>query len=145
MARLVLSLDSTALYCLLGDRRQTESRLTEMNDKKPLRGGLGRGLSALMADVAPAAEVGSAAVAQRNFLAVELVEPNPNQPRRDFPAEALQELAESIRQKGIVQPLIVRPALVSGKFEIVAGERRWRAAQIAGLHEVPVLIRDYDD
>ena len=111
-----------------------------MSDKKPLRSGLGRGLSALMADVAPVAE----ASAPRNILAVELLEPNPNQPRRDFPPVAMQELAESIRLRGIVQPLIVRPT-DSGKYEIVAGERRWRAAQMAGLHEVPVLIRDYDD
>ena len=116
-----------------------------MNDKKPLRGGLGRGLSALMADVAPASEAGAVGVLPRNFLAVELLLPNPNQPRRSFPSAALQELAESIRQKGIIQPLIVRESEVSGQYEIVAGERRWRAAQIAGLHEVPVLIRDYDD
>ncbi len=110
-----------------------------MTDKKLGRSGLGRGLSSLMADVAPAA-----LKASRNFLAIELIEPNPNQPRRDFPPIALQQLAESIRLKGIVQPLIVRPSL-DGKYEIVAGERRWRAAQMSGLHEVPVLIRDYDD
>lgn len=111
-----------------------------MNDKKPLRSGLGRGLSALMADVAPVLE----AAAPRNVLAVELLEPNPDQPRRDFPSAALQELAASIRTKGVVQPLIVRAA-TNGKYQIVAGERRWRAAQMAGLHEVPVLIRDYND
>jgi len=111
-----------------------------MNDKKPLRSGLGRGLSALMADVAPVVE----AAAPRNVLAVELLEPNPDQPRRDFPSAALQELAASIRTKGVVQPLIVRAA-ANGKYQIVAGERRWRAAQMAGLHEVPVLIRDYND
>ena len=114
-----------------------------MTDKKPLRSGLGRGLSSLMADVSPAAE-NTFAVA-RNVLAVELLHPNPNQPRRDFPDVALQELAQSIGLKGIVQPLIVRKAVAEGMYEIVAGERRWRAAQIAGLHEVPVLIRDYDD
>lgn len=111
-----------------------------MTDKKPIRSGLGRGLSALMADVAPAPEL----AASRNVCAVELLEPNPDQPRRDFPAAALEELAASIRSKGVVQPLIVRPQ-ANGKFQIVAGERRWRAAQIAGLHEVPVLIRDYND
>lgn len=92
-----------------------------------------------MSDVAPAVPS-----APRNTLAVELIDPNPNQPRRDFAPIALQELAESIRVKGIVQPLIVRPSS-DGRYEIVAGERRWRAAQMAGLHEVPVLIRDYDD
>lgn len=111
-----------------------------MNDKRPLRSGLGRGLSALMADVAPAVEP----AAPRNVLSVDLLQPNPDQPRRDFPHAALQELAASIRTKGVVQPLIVRPA-GDGKFQIVAGERRWRAAQMAGLHQVPVLIRDYDD
>ena len=110
-----------------------------MTEKKPIRSGLGRGLSSLMSDVAPAASS-----APRNILPVELIDPNPNQPRRDFPPIALQELAESIRMKGIVQPLIVRPTS-DGRHEIVAGERRWRAAQMAGLHEVPVLIRDYDD
>lgn len=113
-----------------------------MNDKKPLRSGLGRGLSALMADVAPS-EAGTPA-APKSTLAIDLLKPNANQPRRDFPMEALQELAESIRQKGIVQPLIVRK-IAADTYEIVAGERRWRAAQLAGLHEVPVLIRDYDD
>lgn len=111
-----------------------------MSEKKLPRSGLGRGLSALMADVAPVND----AAAARNILAVDLLEPNPNQPRRDFAPVALQELAESIRQKGVVQPLIVRPA-ADGKYEIVAGERRWRAAQMAGLHDVPVLIRDYND
>lgn len=111
-----------------------------MSDKKPVRSGLGRGLSALMADVAPVAETAT----PRNVLAVELLEPNPDQPRRDFPSAALQELAASIRTKGVVQPLIVRAAK-NGKYQIVAGERRWRAAQMAGLHEVPVLVRDYND
>ena len=116
-----------------------------MSDKKPLRSGLGRGLSALMADVSPVADSGQASAPPKTALAIDLLVPNPNQPRRDFPSEALGELAESIRQKGILQPLIVRSAQSSGMYEIVAGERRWRAAQIAGLHEVPVLIRDYDD
>lgn len=116
-----------------------------MTDRKPVRSGLGRGLSSLMADVSPTVEAGSPAAIQRNFLSVDQLVPNPNQPRRDFPAVALQELAESIRQKGVVQPLIVRAAEPVGMYEIVAGERRWRAAQIAGLHEVPVLIRDYSD
>lgn len=115
-----------------------------MTDKKTLRSGLGRGLSALMADVSPMSEAGSAAV-PKTSLPIEQLQPNPTQPRRDFPTEALHELAASIRQKGIVQPLIVRKAEAAGRYEIVAGERRWRAAQLAGLHDVPVLIRDYDD
>ena len=116
-----------------------------MTDKKPQRSGLGRGLSALMADVAQSNASGSDPLRQPQSLPVEQISPNPNQPRRDFPADSLAELADSIRQKGIVQPLIVRPAGSGNRFEIVAGERRWRAAQVAGLHEVPVIIRDYND
>ena len=113
-----------------------------MNDRKPERRGLGRGLSALMADISTD---GPAARRADGQLPVEALVANPNQPRRDFPAEAMQDLAASIRQKGVLQPLIVRPTATDGRYEIVAGERRWRAAQIAGLHEVPVVIRDLDD
>lgn len=118
-----------------------------MSDKRTERRGLGRGLSALMADVAmPAATAGEGPRRADMRVPIEQVEPNPNQPRRDFPEEALAELAASIRDKGIIQPLIVRnnPRNPDG-YEIVAGERRWRAAQIAQLHEVPVLLRDFDD
>ena len=113
-----------------------------MNDRKPERRGLGRGLSALMADIN--ADAPSARRAEGS-LPVEALVPNPNQPRRDFPAEAMEDLAGSIRQKGVLQPLIVRPTGTEGRYEIVAGERRWRAAQLAGLHAVPVVIRDFDD
>lgn len=113
--------------------------------KKPLRGGLGRGLSALMADVALSSEAVTEAAPTATSLPVEMIVPNPDQPRRDFSETALAELADSIRQKGVVQPLIVRPTAKAGIFEIVAGERRWRAAQAAELHQVPVLIRDYSD
>lgn len=115
-----------------------------MSDKKTERRGLGRGLSALMADVAPAEE---AHPRRPDMLVpIERVEPNPDQPRRDFSREALEELAASIREKGIIQPLIVRNnPRRSDSYEIVAGERRWRAAQIAQLHEVPVLVREVDD
>ncbi len=115
-----------------------------MNEKKQERRGLGRGLSALMADVAPQEE--TRARRPDSLVPIESVEPNPDQPRRDFPAEALQELAASIREKGILQPLIVRDnPRKSGSYEIVAGERRWRAAQLAQLHEVPVLVREVSD
>jgi ParB family transcriptional regulator, chromosome partitioning protein len=116
-------------------------------DKKPERRGLGRGLSALMADVKVDSNATGANAGRRADLLVpvEKLVPNPLQPRRDFPAEALQDLAASIRQKGVIQPLIVRPMAVAGEYEIVAGERRWRAAQIAQLHELPVIIRDFDD
>lgn len=115
-----------------------------MMDKRA-RTGLGRGLSALMADVGHSHEAAPSAVAIDRTLAIESLTPNPNQPRKQFEAGPLMELAASIREKGIVQPLIVRPSSVAGKYEIVAGERRWRAAQAAGLHQVPVLIRDYSD
>ena len=75
-----------------------------------------------------------------------MVYPNPDQPRRDFPHAALEELAASIREKGVIQPLIVRPRAAAPKtYEIVAGERRWRAAQLAKLHDVPVIVRDLTD
>lgn len=117
-----------------------------MADKKKVeRRGLGRGLSALMADVAPEAAPGTPRQAERT-LPIEQVAPNPDQPRRSFAEAALAELADSIRVKGIIQPLIVRPnPRQDGAFEIVAGERRWRAAQIAQLHEVPAIVRDFND
>lgn len=114
--------------------------------KKVERRGLGRGLSALMADVSVDADPQMADRPRRPDLLVpvEKLVPNPNQPRRDFRPEALQELAASIRVKGVIQPLIVR-SLDDGRFEIVAGERRWRAAQLAQLHELPVIVRDFTD
>ncbi|MDE3122954.1 MAG: ParB/RepB/Spo0J family partition protein [Paracoccaceae bacterium] len=118
-----------------------------MSEKKQERRGLGRGLSALMADVAPA-PVGESSGPRRPdmMIPVEKIHPNPNQPRRDFSPEALQDLSESIRTKGIIQPLIVREdPEKSGTYQIVAGERRWRAAQMAQVHDIPVLIRNYDD
>jgi ParB family chromosome partitioning protein len=118
-----------------------------MSDKRNERRGLGRGLSALMADVIqPGATEAEAPRRADLHVPVERIAPNPNQPRRDFPEEALAELAASIREKGIIQPLIVRNSSTkSDSYEIVAGERRWRAAQIAQLHEVPVIVRDLDD
>lgn len=111
------------------------------------RRGLGRGLSALLADVSlpQAGEDASASVRPTQVLPIERVQPNPDQPRREFVPEALEQLAQSIRQKGIVQPLIVRAIGDGTQYEIVAGERRWRAAQIAGLHEVPVVVREFTD
>lgn len=110
------------------------------------RRGLGRGLSALLADVNLGEQVLDGQPPRPTLaLPVERVQPNPNQPRREFAPEALNQLAQSISQKGIVQPLIVRAIGQEGQFEIVAGERRWRAAQIAGLHEVPVVVREFDD
>ncbi|MBS0563577.1 MAG: ParB/RepB/Spo0J family partition protein [Proteobacteria bacterium] len=119
-----------------------------MAEKKPERRGLGRGLSALMADVGAVSAESGEGVARRPDLLVpiERIEPNPDQPRRSFPVEALEELAASIREKGVIQPLIVRNnPRKTGSYEIVAGERRWRAAQLAQLHELPVLVRDISD
>lgn len=118
-----------------------------MSDRKPERRGLGRGLSALMADVATGHEPGDGGAARPDLrVPVDLLFPNPDQPRRDFAESALQELAASIREKGVIQPLIVRPrAEDPGSFEIVAGERRWRAAQIAQMHDLPVLVREFTD
>ena len=120
-----------------------------MADKKSERRGLGRGLSALMADVAPvetdSTQLVRDAGAERS-IPVEHISPNPDQPRRQFDKELLDDLAASIRQSGIIQPLILRT--VEGQtnsYQIVAGERRWRAAQIAQLHEVPAIVRDYTD
>ena len=115
-------------------------------DKTPERRGLGRGLSALMADVKFDTSGGMAGSRRADVLVpVEKLVPNPQQPRRDFPEAALQDLAASLRQKGVIQPLIVRPIVGTDTFEIVAGERRWRAAQIAQLHELPVIVREFDD
>ncbi|MEN9061238.1 MULTISPECIES: ParB/RepB/Spo0J family partition protein [Ponticoccus] len=119
-----------------------------MAERKEQRRGLGRGLSALMADVAPVEQESQTDAPRRpdRVLPVELISPNPDQPRRTFTQSQLDDLANSIRTKGVIQPLIVRtdPAQPD-RFQIVAGERRWRAAQMAQLHEVPVLVRDLDD
>lgn len=117
-------------------------------EKKQERRGLGRGLSALMADINVSADKSVGVSEGRQLdqaIAVEKLFPNPNQPRRDFTPEALADLAASIKQKGVLQPLIVRPIAGTDTFEIVAGERRWRAAQMAQVHRLPVIIRDFDD
>ena len=104
---------------------------------------LGRGLAALLGDSAAPVSVTAPGV---QTLAVADLEPSPFQPRRSMDEEALTELAASITQRGILQPLLVRPKPgVEGSFQIIAGERRWRAAQKAQLHEVPVLIRALSD
>ncbi|WP_050604644.1 ParB/RepB/Spo0J family partition protein [Ruegeria sp. 6PALISEP08] len=117
-----------------------------MSAKKAKSRGLGRGLSALMADVNPETEGRVLTEARRPDLKVpvEKLKANPNQPRRTFLPEQLDELAASVKEKGIIQPLIVRSTGVD-EYEIVAGERRWRAAQMAQLHEIPVIVRDFDD
>ena len=115
-----------------------------MTDKTARNRGLGRGLSALMSDVETQRE--AAPVAPDLHLPIEQVRPNPGQPRRTFDETALEELAASIREKGVIQPIIVRrdPGRPDS-YQIVAGERRWRASQIAQQHRIPALLREYDD
>ena len=102
--------------------------------------GLGRGLGALMGDFSQEAEADNGL----KILPLQKVEPNPNQPRRDFDPEALEALSESIAQHGVLQPLTVRE-LESGYYQIIAGERRWRAARLAGLREIPAIVIEADD
>jgi ParB family chromosome partitioning protein len=105
------------------------------------RKGLGRGLAALIDDTRP-----DALAAPDTVAAIDRLRPNPDQPRKHFDEAELEALAASIREKGIIQPLIVRPdPRERGSWEIVAGERRWRAAQHAGIHEVPIIVRHLDD
>lgn len=118
-----------------------------MADKPIKNRGLGRGLSALLSDVAPKEDTASASADRREVsLPIDRLHPNPDQPRRAFDPQALEDLAASISEKGVIQPLIVRKdPNRDGHYEIVAGERRWRASQVAGLHQVPVLVRDFSD
>ena len=106
--------------------------------KSSKTGGLGRGLDALLPKTNPEEKT-----ATTNTLAIKLLEPNAKQPRTNFNEDALEELTASIREKGVLQSLLVRPR--GKRFEIVAGERRWRAAQRAGLETVPVVIRELTD
>jgi ParB family chromosome partitioning protein len=110
-----------------------------MNMKKR---GLGRGLDALLGDVPTAAKTENHATQQT--LPIELLQRGKYQPRKDMNAEKLQDLANSIAMQGIVQPIVVRH-ISPEQYEIVAGERRWRAAQLAGLQDVPVIVKEMDD
>lgn len=105
---------------------------------------LGRGLSALLGDEGED-QAQLDRLRQTRSLPVERLTPGPFQPRRRFDAEDLAELAESIREQGVLQPILVRRAPDGDTYEIIAGERRWRAAQLAQLHEIPVLVREFDD
>ncbi len=119
---------------------------TPSGTNKNSRNALGRGLSALIptAPVAGAASQSSKpAEAGQRTLPIERIVPNKGQPRKTFEKSALEELAESIRQQGVLQPIIVRSQ--GSEYEIVAGERRWRASQIAGLKQVPVVIKDLSE
>jgi len=118
-----------------------------MNTKK--RSNLGRGLSALLGGDEPAAAVPGGAVASEaghHGLPLQVLHPGRYQPRRHMDAEAIDALAQSVAEKGVLQPILVRPhPEKQGQYEIIAGERRWRAAQKAMLHEVPVIVRDLTD
>lgn len=110
---------------------------------KPKQRGMGRGLAAILS-ADEQGEGGGGDRAELRTLPVELVVPNPKQPRRTFDQEALQALADSIADRGMLQPVLVRP-MPGGRYELVAGERRWRATQLAGLGELPALVQERDD
>ncbi len=133
--------------------KYNEKSEVEAPRKRPT--GLGRGLNALLGDalgevrVDPAgmAPAGAAASEERGVarIAVAAIHPLPGQPRRHFAEAAIAELADSIRLRGLLQPVIVRPAPDGNGYQLVAGERRWRAAQRVGLHDIPALVRRLDD
>lgn len=132
----------------MSDKEQPRKSSQSRNQAR----GLGRGLSALMDDypIAPLDEnTEQLKSPDITLLAIDLLVANPFQPRRHFDGEELESLAASIREKGILQPILVRPQGAGDageqRYEIIAGERRWRAAQKAGLHDVPVLVRALDD
>jgi ParB family chromosome partitioning protein len=106
--------------------------------------GLGRGLEALLSGSAVATAEEPASTDMRE-LPVDLLQPGKYQPRTDMHPESLEELANSIRAQGVVQPIVVRSINSAGQYEIIAGERRWRAAQMAGLHEIPAVVRNVPD
>jgi ParB family transcriptional regulator, chromosome partitioning protein len=119
-----------------------------MSDDTPRKrpSGLGRGLSSLLGEVAQEAPVAGGVAPARGgiqMMPVSSIEPHLDQPRRHFDEESLEELAASIKARGLIQPIVVRPH--GHRYQIVAGERRWRAAQRARLHEIPVIVRDFND
>ncbi len=106
--------------------------------------GMGRGLAAILTATAPAGQDPGPAGADLRQVPVELVSPNPNQPRRAFDEAALQALAASLAERGVLQPVLVRP-IAGGTYELIAGERRWRAARQAGLATIPAVVRPQDE
>lgn len=117
----------------------------DARDQGPRRRGLGMGLSALLGGTADAVAGGDGQERPRT-VPIEFLRPCPLQPRRHFAENELEALADSIRHRGVMQPLLVRPASGGGDFyEIVAGERRWRAAQTAGVHDLPVIVHELSD
>lgn len=126
-----------------GPKQETEESQRDMDMTGAPKKRLGRGLAALIGD-----DTSEEAVMQDvrtlRHMPIDLLKASPNNPRKHFADSELDELAKSIRDKGLLQPIVVRPA-AGGDYEIVAGERRWRAAQRAGVHDVPVLIRELSD
>ncbi len=118
-----------------------------MTDQKPTVGRqLGRGLSALLGDNAVNVPQAGGKTEAASTVPVEFLKPSPLQPRRVFAEEEIESLSNSVRERGILQPILVRPDPARpGHYEIVAGERRWRAAQAAQLHEVPIIVRELTD
>ncbi len=115
-----------------------------MADERPRA--LGRGLSALIGDEGATARPDQPIVRNATRAQVAFLKPNPHQPRKYFGEDELRDLADSIKEKGVLQPILVRPLKGDpNSFEIVAGERRWRAAQLAKLHEVPIVVREFND
>ncbi|QLC22713.1 ParB/RepB/Spo0J family partition protein [Parasphingopyxis sp. CP4] len=122
----------------------TQAKKSKKAPAKKKPSGLGRGLSALMGEVEQEAPIDAAPdEGTVQMLPVGKITPHPDQPRRHFDEEALGELARSIEARGMIQPIVVRPQ--GTHYQIVAGERRWRAAQRAQLHQVPVIVRDFDE
>jgi len=114
--------------------------------EKPAKG-LGMGLQALLGEVSRPAPPGEAAAASEGIREIEIgrIRPNPNQPRIQFSEESIDELADSIAERGVLQPILLRPHGDGEGYEIIAGERRWRAAQRARLHTIPALVREFDE
>ena len=142
----------------MSDKKKNRTKDTKRSDNPAPNRGLGRGLSSLLGDVGVAAAAGIAVpksdapapapdrLSGLSEIPIEWINTGPWQPRRVFAQDALAELADSIRQKGIVQPILVRPSPDRPtRFELIAGERRWRAAQLAQLHIVPAIVRDFTD
>jgi ParB family chromosome partitioning protein len=103
---------------------------------------MGRGLAAILSPTIPAE--GSEAVPELRRLPVDLIAPNPRQPRQTFDEESLLALSESVKERGVLQPVLVRPC-PGGSYELIAGERRWRAAQLAGLEVIPAVVAPQED
>ena len=116
-----------------------------------MKKGLGKGLAALIGDLdedlegQEVKEKNEEELGQVNSLPIELLTPNREQPRKTFNDESIKELADSVKEKGVLLPILVRPIKDNKEYQIIAGERRWRASQIAGLHDVPVVIRNFNE